>query len=54
VPALSYDNADASVSVGEESMAYAACSDEAAVVVAVVNPIFGDPARGCNATDSYR
>ncbi|KAL4458887.1 hypothetical protein ABPG75_013752 [Micractinium tetrahymenae] len=45
---------ESTVSVSAESMAYAACSSDYAVIIAVVDPIFGVPGGGCNASDSYQ
>lgn len=41
------------ISVAEGTLAYAACTDPKAVMVQIIDPIFGDATKGCNATDSY-
>ncbi|KAL4423184.1 hypothetical protein ABPG77_000317 [Micractinium sp. CCAP 211/92] len=51
--ASAQDQPETTVSVSAESMAYAACSFDDAVITGVVNPIFGVPGS-CNASDSYR
>lgn len=47
------DQPESTVSVSAESMAYAACSFDNAVITGVVDPLFGVPGS-CNASDSYR
>jgi hypothetical protein len=46
--------ADFTVTVGAGGVAYAGCGKDEDVIYAIVNPIFGNTAIGCNSTDSYR
>ena len=40
-----------SIQVPEGSMAYASCPG--GIIAAIVDPVFGDAWRSCNASDSY-
>jgi hypothetical protein len=41
------------VTVGDNTAAYAGCSSEQDIISAIYNPIYGNAALGCNASDSY-
>ena len=45
---------DATVIVGDEAAAFAGCAASIEIITSIVNPIYGNDAAGCNATDSYR
>ncbi len=39
--------------IADNSMGMATCSDEAGTISAVIEPIYGNRAQGCNATNSF-
>lgn len=44
---------DSTIIVGDESAAYCGCG-VGEIISAIINPVYGNPALGCNSTDSYR
>lgn len=40
--------------VGDEGAAFAGCGGDSEIISAILDPIYGNAAVGCNASDSYR